>query len=288
MEADAVRRRLHPEGVVSYVVGTTVDCTALLLAAKDDRDPEVQLDLMCGKIGAAAAMGATGVRVTGDVKVKSEAGLRWVEGMLREVRRLHPALWIEGLTSTDIAGAAGRCGMPAAELMARLRDAGLDTIAGDSSGCSVGDWLETHRVAHGLGMRTAAEIVFGGDETAEQRVDLLDAVRRLQEETGGFAAFVPVAAEAPGGRELDGVTAVERLKTLAIARMLLDNIENVQSSRAGDGLKVLQMGLRFGANDVGSVAAAGGSDQEDVRRIIRDAGFQPAERDMAYRAMMLN
>jgi cyclic dehypoxanthinyl futalosine synthase len=130
-------------------------------------------------------------------------------------------------------------------------------------------------------------MIFGGGETLERRVDLLEAVRRLQEESGGFAAFVPVAAEAPGGRELDGVTAVERLKTLAIARMFLDNVENVQASRAGDGLKVLQMGLRFGANDAGSVAAEG-LGQEDVRRIIRDAGFMPAERDMAYRVMMLN
>jgi cyclic dehypoxanthinyl futalosine synthase len=84
------------------------------------------------------------------------------------------------------------------------------------------------------------------------------------------------------------VTAVEGLKTLAISRMFLDNVENVEASRTGQGLKVLQMGLRFGANDAGSVAAAGGSGQEDMRRIIRDAGFQPAERDMAYRAMFLS
>jgi cyclic dehypoxanthinyl futalosine synthase len=108
----------------------------------------------------------------------------------------------------------------------------------------------------------------------------------LQEEAGGFAAFVPVAAEAPGGRELDGVTAVERLKTLAVSRMFLDNVENVQASAAGEGLKVLQMGLRFGANDVGAVGA--GASEEDLRRIIRDAGFRPVERDGVYRAMMLN
>ena len=90
-------------------------------------------------------------------------------------------------------------------------------------------------------------------------MDFLEAVRRVQEETGGFAAFVPVAVDAPGGRDLDGVTAVERLKTLSISRMFLDNVENVQVSRTGGGLKVLQMGLRFGANDVGSVSAEGGS-----------------------------
>jgi cyclic dehypoxanthinyl futalosine synthase len=103
---------------------------------------------------------------------------------------------------------------------------------------------------------------------------------------GGFAAFVAVAGEAPNGRELDGVTAVERLKTLAIARMFLDGIENVQVG-AGQGLKVLQTALRFGANDAGWVTR-GGASEEDVRRVIRDAGFRPVQRDAAYRAMMLS
>jgi 2-iminoacetate synthase ThiH len=125
-------------------------------------------------------------------------------------------------------------------------------------------------------MRTTA---FGGGETLEQRVDFLEAVRGLQEETGGFGAFAAVSAEAPNERELDGVTAVERLKTLAIARMFLDNIENVQASGTAQGLKVLQTGLRFGANDVGPVRPEAGS-EEDVRRIIRDAGFRPAQRDI--------
>jgi cyclic dehypoxanthinyl futalosine synthase len=118
-------------------------------------------------------------------------------------------------------------------------------------------------------------------------VDFLEAVRRLQEETGGFTAFVPVSAEAPNGRELDGVTAVERLKTLAISRMFLDNVDNVQASWTGQGLKVLQMGLRFGANDLGAAGEAGGT-EEDLRRIIRDAGFRPVQRDTPYRTMFLN
>ena len=107
-----------------------------------------------------------------------------------------------------------------------------------------------------------------------------------------------VAAEAPGGRELDGATAVERLKMLAISRMFLENIENVQSSRAGQGLKVLQMGLRFGGNDVGSVmleenvvraaCTSNCTTEEELRRIIRDAGFKPVQRDTLYRTMFLN
>jgi cyclic dehypoxanthinyl futalosine synthase len=212
--------------------------------------------------------------------------------MLRGARRRFPDLWIEGVTAAELKSLAAECGLGLGETLARLRDAGLDSIAGDglelASG-SAADWIEVHRAAHGLGMRTTAAMVFGAGETLEQRADFLEAVRALEQETGGFAAFVPRAAAAPGGRELDGVTAVERLKTLAIARMFLDNIENVQASRAGQGLKVLQMGLRFGANDVGLVSPEGeGGSEEDVRRVIRDAGFKPAQRDAAYRAMFVS
>jgi len=171
--------------------------------------------------------------------------------------------------------------------LSRLQAAGMDSISG--AGGVGSEWIEVHRAAHGLGMPTVAEMEFGGGETLEERVDRLLAVRQLQEETGGFAAFFPVPAGAPGGRALDGVTAVERLKTLAVSRMFLDNIENLQASAAGEGLKVLQMGLRFGGNDVGAVSVErGGAVEEDIRRIIRDAGFRPAQRDMAYRAMMIS
>jgi cyclic dehypoxanthinyl futalosine synthase len=177
------------------------------------------------------------------------------------------------------------------ETIARLRDAGLNSIAGgvELQTSSLAEWIEVHRAAHGLGMRTAATMAFGAGETLEQRVDRLEAIRQLQEEAGGFATFVPLAAEAPGGRELDAVTAVEQLKTLAIARIFLDNMENIQWNGTAQGLKVLQMGLRFGANDAGSVSPVGdGISEEDLRRIIRDAGFQPVQRDTPYRTMFLN
>ena len=109
----------------------------------------------------------------------------------------------------------------------------------------------------------------------------------MQEETGGFAAFVPVAAEAPGGRELDGVTAVERLKTLAIARMFLDNIENVQAIAGGQGLKVLQMGLRFGANDVRLGGPGAAPAKKTCGGSSATRGSSRSQRDVAYRTMML-
>src|SRR6185312_2494972 len=139
--------------------------------------------------------------------------------------------------------------------------------------------------------QTTARMLFGAGETLEQRVDFLEAARLLQQESGGFAAFVPVAARLANGRQLDSITAVERLKMLALSRMFLDNIENLQADGVADGiegLKVLQTALRFGANDLGAVNANAGRSEEDLRRIIRDAGLRPAERDAAYRAMMLS
>jgi cyclic dehypoxanthinyl futalosine synthase len=274
MEADAVRRRLHPEGVVSYVVGCRVDCAAAMA------------DVVYDAIGESVELGGTGVRLG-----LSGVDCSTIEGVLRGVRLRFPEIWIEGGSAADLVAIARGCGLGLRETVARLRDAGLDSISGDGvdlAGGSVQEWVEVHRAAHGLGMRTTAAMTFGAGETLGQRVEFLETVRRLQEETGGFAAFVPTAAAAPGGRELDGVTAVERLKTLAISRMFLDSVENVQAIGAAQGIKVLQMGLRFGANDAGPVMMQGDGSEEDLRRIIRDAGFVPVQRDMVYRTMFIN
>jgi cyclic dehypoxanthinyl futalosine synthase len=270
MEADAVRRRLHPEGVVTYAIGCEIEVAG-----------GASLEGIYGRIGETVDAGGAGVRL--------KIGGCEVEGMVRGIRRRFPDLWIEGMTAAELWAMAADGGVGVRATIARLRDAGLDAIAGDGVGVAggVAEWTEVQRAAHRLGMRTTAAMVFGAGETLEQRADFLEVVRELQEETGGFAAFVPVAAGAPGGRELDGATAVERLRMLAVGRMFLDNIENVQAVRAGHGLKVVQTGLRFGANDVGWVSAEGAS-EEDVRWVIRDAGFKPAQRDAAYRAMMLN
>jgi cyclic dehypoxanthinyl futalosine synthase len=134
-------------------------------------------------------------------------------------------------------------------------------------------------------------MVFGSGETMEQRIRHLELLRQLQEETGGFTAFVPSSfrpqSRQPGWEE---ATAVEYLKTMAIARMVLDNIENMQADWTAQGLKVLQMGLRFGSNDVGSVQlkAKPATTEEELRRVIRDAGFRPVQRDTVYRTMFLN
>ena len=203
---------------------------------------------------------------------------------------------LECLKSDDLIG----LGMEADAVRRRLHPEGVATYVVDcaaepmpalTNSVATAEWIAAHRAAHAQGVRTTAQIIFGAGETLEQRVDMLEAVRKLQEETGGFAAFVPVTAPALNDRQLGSATAVERLKMLAVARMFLDNIENIQADGVAsgiDGLKVLQTALRFGANDVGMADPEQGRNEEDLRRIIRDAGLSPAERDAAWRAMMLS
>ncbi|MGB6191251.1 MAG: CofH family radical SAM protein, partial [Terracidiphilus sp.] len=207
-------------------------------------------------------------------------------------------------------------GLTVRDTIARLRDAGLDSIPGGGAEildddvrfriarlkCRTEDWVSVHRTAHQLGLRTTATMMFGVGETFDQRINHFEVVRRLQEETGGFTAFIPWSFQpgntALGGRGWDEATSVEYLKVLAIARLYLDNIENVQASWVTQGLKVLELGLHFGGNDVGSVMleenvvkSAGTSNcttEEELRRIIRDAGFMPVQRDTLYRTMFLN
>jgi cyclic dehypoxanthinyl futalosine synthase len=294
------------------------------------------------EIGETVELGSTCVRLVSGVggpgSQWKDCGMAWFEGMLRGVRQRFPSLWIEALSAAEIVALAAGSGLDLRQMIARLRDAGLDSIAGDEAAslgaavslgnrvaqpqCSLDKWLAVHRAAHGLGMSTVATMNFGAGKAHEQRVAFLDAVRLLQEETGGFTAFIPRSLPSRNAAGLwDGPTAVEQLKTLAVARVFLDNIQNIQLSGAAQELKVLQMGLRFGANDAGSIApsahgakpvggaisgkglisdnganvgggkneaAANHPSEEDLRRIIRDAGFQPVQRDLAYRAMYLN
>jgi cyclic dehypoxanthinyl futalosine synthase len=313
MEADAVRRRLHPEGVVSYAIEAAIDCATVMGGGtREGNHPAVGCaHRLFDAIRETIELGSTGVRLVSGVGCALKSSdMEWFEGLLRGVRQRFPSLWIETLSAAEILSLANGCGLGLRETIARLRDAGLDSIASEDTQaqgsprcCSTAEWIAVHRAAHRLGMRTVATLRFGAGETLQQRVDTLAAIRQLQEETGGFTAFVPVATEVASGRELDAVTAVEQLKTLATARVFLDNIQNIQWSGAAQGLKVLQMGLRFGANDAGSVtpqgidakagfgqnaAAANHPSEEDLRRIIRDAGFQPMQRDTSYRMMFLN
>jgi cyclic dehypoxanthinyl futalosine synthase len=157
-----------------------------------------------------------------------------------------------------------------------------------------------HRIAHALKMRTTATMMFGCGEEYRHRVNHLERIRRIQEDTGGFTAFIPwifAPENTPLGKKIPEATAFDYLKTLAISRLYLDNIDHIQSSWLTPGIKVCQVGLQFGADDVGSILieenvvyAAGvrnRTNEEELRRIISDAGYIPAQRDTLYRSYSL-
>jgi cyclic dehypoxanthinyl futalosine synthase len=300
MEADAVRRRLHPEGVVTYTLDGKTSYTG---AGGKPSSPTFAT--ICDNIAETVAMGGTGVTLQGEVT--PALTITWFEALLRQTKDRFPAVWLHCLSATEILAIAEHSGLTLHDTIARLRDAGLDSIPGNDAGIlddavqpqgprahwKTQDWLAVHRAAHSLGIQTTATMTFGAGETFEHRVNHLQAMRQLQEETGGFTSFTPStfstqSSTVPGFEE---ATAVEYLKTLAISRMYLDNVENVQSSLETQGLKVLQVGLRFGANDAGSVLLAEGPNaatEEQVRQVIRDAGFKPLQRDTLYQTMFLN
>jgi cyclic dehypoxanthinyl futalosine synthase len=193
-------------------------------------------------------------------------------------------------------------------------DAGLQSIPGGGAEilddevrskiarlkCTSDDWENMHRTAHKLGLRTTATMMFGCGEELRHRVNHFERVRRIQEDTGGFTAFIPwifASDNTPLGKKVQETTAVDYLKTLAISRLYLDNIDHIQSSWLTPGIKVCQVGLQFGADDVGSILieenvvyAAGvrnRTNESELRRVISDAGFIPAQRDTLYRSYSL-
>jgi cyclic dehypoxanthinyl futalosine synthase len=289
MEADAVRRALHPEGVVTYTIDRHLDCS----------NPGTDL---YEAAAASVAMGATSLHVLGDTR-NSKTVVDY-EFLFTAIKQRFPNVRLQGLSATEILAISTAAGLTLSDTIQRLHSAGLDSIASSAvilddelrhriapNKCTTQQWLEVHRTAHQLGITTAATMVFGVGETMEQRVHHLELIRTLQEETSGFTEFTPLAFEREN--PLHEPTAVEYLKTLAVSRLFLDNIPNLQASWPTQGLKVLQMALRFGANDVGSVlledhnSKPGTATEEELRRIIRDAGFKPVQRDVLYRTLFL-
>ncbi|HTZ96583.1 MAG TPA: cyclic dehypoxanthinyl futalosine synthase [Terriglobales bacterium] len=327
MEANTLRRKLHPDGVVTYIIDRTINytnycteyCTfcAFYRPLKGPKAKEgyiLDLETIYDKIRETVELGGTGVLMQGGLH--PDLKIEWHEQLMRGIKQRFPKVHLHCYSASEILAIAEYSQLSLLDTISRLRDAGLDSIPGGGAEilddevrykiarlkCLTNDWLSVHRTAHQLGMRTTATMMFGVGENYEHRVNHLQCLYDLQEETGGFTAFIPwtfqPANTALGGRHWDEATAVEYLKNLAISRLYLSNFQNVQSSWVTQGLKVCQLGLQFGGNDVGSVMleenvvrAAGVTNcttEEELRRIIRDAGFKPVQRDTLYRTYFLN
>jgi cyclic dehypoxanthinyl futalosine synthase len=323
MAADQVRRKLHPEGVVSYIIDRNINYTNFCTEycsfcafyrpighAEGYLHPK---ETIFEKIQETIDLGGTGILMQGGLH--PELKIEWYEDLLRSIKQRFD-IWCHCFSAPEIVNIAKVSGLTIRDTLARLRDAGLDSLPGGGAEIlddevrhrisrlksSVEDWIEVHRACHSLGMRSTATMMFGTGETIEQRMNHFDIVRRMQEESGGFTAFIPWSFQRENtslGRFVkEEATAVEYLKMLALSRLYLDNILNIQSSWVTPGLKTCQLGLRFGGNDVGSimieenvVSAAGAhhrATEEELRRLIRDAGFVPKQRDTLYRTYFLN
>jgi cyclic dehypoxanthinyl futalosine synthase len=322
MEANAVRRKKTDPRVATYQIDRNINytnfCTEYCsfcafyrpLGAKDGY--LLSFETIYEKIDEMLELGGTGLLMQGGLH--PDLRIEYYENLLSSIKQRYPQVHLHCFSAPEITNIAEVSGLNLRETIERLRDAGLDSIPGGGAEilddeirarisrlkCTSDEWEQVHRTAHALGMRTTATMMFGCGEEIRHRVNHLERVRRIQQDTGGFTAFIPwifAPENTPLGKKVPEATAVEYLKTLAISRIYLDNIDHIQSSWLTPGIKVCQVGLQFGADDVGSILieenvvfAAGvrnRTNESELRRIITDAGYIPAQRDTLYRSYSL-
>ncbi|MDY0385050.1 cyclic dehypoxanthinyl futalosine synthase [Trichlorobacter sp.] len=314
--ADAIRRRLHPDNRVTFVVDRNVNytnvCESRCSFCAFYRDIEaadaylLDYEAIFAKIAELVERGGTQLLMQGGLH--PEIGIEYFENLFREIKRRFPLVQNHSLSPAEICHLADRHTLSITEVLSRLKLAGLDSVPGGGAEILVDEvrqsispkkigwqrWGEVMLTAAALGMSTTATMMFGSKETPEQIVEHLFRVRAMQEQGGSFTAFIPWTYQ-PGNTELGGETAtgVEYLKVLALSRIVLDNIASIQASWVTQGAKLAQVALFFGANDLGGtmleenvVAAAGCSfrmSQQEMVELIQGAGFRAAQRDTGYR-----
>ncbi len=318
MEADAIRKRLHPENMVTFVVDRNVNytniCSSKCLFCAFYRSKEaddaylLSHDQIFRKISELVEAGGTQLLMQGGLN--AELKVEYFEELFREIKRCFPTIQNHSLSPAEITNIAVSSSLSVDEVLLRLKTAGLDSIPGGGAEILVDEvrkaispekigwqqWGDVMLKAASLGMPTTATMMFGSREKPEDIVEHLFRVRELQDRGGSFTAFIPWTYQ-PGNTELGGITATgtDYLKVLALSRIVLDNIPNIQASWVTQGAKMASVALFFGANDLGGtmleenvVAAAGCSfcmSQQEMISLIRDAGFRAAQRTTTYSIM---
>jgi cyclic dehypoxanthinyl futalosine synthase len=277
---------------------------AFYKAPEDSTGYVLSFDELREKIVETKDLGGTQVLLQGGLH--PDLPLEYYEEMLRFMKGLD--IHIHGFSPPEVQHFAKLANISVLEVLQRLRKAGLDSIPGGGAEilsnrvrseiaprkCNADEWIEVMEKAHNLGMRTTATMMFGHIETLEERLEHLTRVRELQERTGGFTAFIPWPFQ-PDNTALSQVTKASGfayLKMLALCRIFLDNVANIQASWVTQGPKIAQISLLFGANDFGStmieenvVAAAGVSfrlSEKEIKQLVQGAGFEPRQRLMDY------
>ena len=314
--ADEVRRRKHPGGVVTYIIDRNVNYTNVCVArckfcafyrpVGSAEGYTLGFDEIYGKIDETIRLGGGQLLLQGGHN--PDVPLAWYEDLFRGVKQRYPDFRLHALSPPEVIHISRLAQLPIRTVIDRLIAAGLDSIPGGGAEILVDrvrrilncynkatadEWLGVMREAHAAGLRTTATMMYGTVETPEERLEHLFRLRELQDDTGGFTAFITWSYQ-PSHTELGGTeaTGVDYLRTLAIARLVLDNFDNLQSSWVTQGGKVGQLSLAYGANDMGSVMieenvvrAAGAEycmDEFEVVRNIENAGFVAKRRNMHY------
>lgn len=325
--ADAVTRRLHPEPYRTYNIDRNVNysnsCTAVCdfcAFYRPPGHPDVYVltkEELHKKVQETVELGGDQILMQGGLHPKLP--LEWYEEMLRDLRTAFPGVNVHGFSPPEIHHFAKISKLPLRTVLERLKEAGLGSIPGGGGEILVDrvrklitrgkvltdDWLNVHRVWHELGGKSTATMMFGHVETLEERIEHLERLRELQDETCGFTAFICWTFQPPedppwydnrkDGYDMTGIQeagAFEYLKTQAVGRLYLDNFPNIQSSWVTQGEKIGQVALFFGANDMGSlmieenVVSQAGTvyhlSVDTLRQCISEAGYIPRQRNVYY------
>jgi cyclic dehypoxanthinyl futalosine synthase len=314
--ADGIRARKHPDRIVTYIIDRNVNYTNICVARCNfcafyrpvgDSDGYVLgFEEILRKIDETIAVGGNQLLLQGGHN--PDLPIQWYEDLFRAVKARYPEFKLHALSPPEVLHISRINGLSTTAVIDRLVAAGLDSIPGGGAeilvdrvrkllNCytkaSSDEWLEIMGQAHRAGLRTTATMMYGTVETDEERIEHMMRLRELQDETGGFTAFITWSYQ-PEHTEHGGyeATGVDYLRTLALSRIILDNFDNLQASWVTQGGKVGQLSLAFGANDMGSVMieenvvrAAGASycmDEVEIVENVEDAGFVPKRRNMHY------
>lgn len=315
--ANEIRRRKNPEDIVTYIIDRNINytnvcnvvCTFCAFYRRPGKpDTYVHsIEEICSRIDETIALGGTGVLMQGGLH--PDFNIEWYEDLLSTLHAKYPKFQLHCFSPPEIHNIHLISGLDYETIMRRLKAAGLNSMPGGggeilddevrkrvSTKCNTQEWLDVMRAVHKVGLISTATMMFGIGDNVSHRVRHLQRVRDVQDETGGFTAFIPWTFQrentALGRRIKEEPTGIDYLKMLAVSRIFFDNISHIQSSWLTQGLRLGQAALGFGADDMGSimieenvVSAAGANNEaneKELRYQISEAGYRPQQRDILY------
>ena len=309
------RMEMHPEGIVTYIVDRNINYTNVCVSAckfcaffkgpGEEGGYVLPTEEILSKVRETVDVGGYQILLQGGMN--PDLPLGYYVGLLTTLKSHFPGVAVHGFSPSEVWYLSEKEGRPVADILTELRRAGLDSMPGGGAEilndevrhrvsprkCTADQWIGVMETAHGLGMRTTATMMLGQGETFAQRMEHLDRLRDLQDRTGGFTAFIPWTFQPRNTRMvMPEASSHEYLKFLALCRLYLDNIDNIQASWVTQGPMIGQLALFWGANDFGStmleenVVAATGVHfllpEDRLRGLVERAGFKPRRRKMDY------